>query len=213
MTYYKHFVAIRHESDLFTPLIESPMINFSVRELAYIGMFGLAAVFGAVGSLPLLFAALTFPLFILAFFRWHGEIPEMYLYFFVMSFLDPTAKKKRKKEKKTGHKSSGIFGFGGGYGLAETAKNTDENKLQDTIQKVSYSDEMVPIDITLDIGEARKQETVSVFIDDNKVVCDSTNSMGQIAISIMPVKGKKKFAIKDDSNATIITKMVEFVNE
>ena len=202
VTYEKHFVAIRHESEIMTPLIESPLINFSLREISYLGAFGLSLVFAGIGSIPSFFLILTSPLFVLAFLRWHGEIPEMYVYFVVLSFFEP-----RKKKKKTKHPISNISGFG------LVSPSGIEELVPESIQKVSFSDEMIPLDITLDIGESHSHEMVTILIDDRKVIRDCTNGVGQIVISIMPQKGARKFSILDSNNHVIICKTVEFCIE
>ena len=213
MTYEKYFVAIRHESEIMTPLVESPFINFSLREMGYLGAFGLSAVFAAIGSVPLFFVALTFPFFILAFFRWHGEIPEMYIYFMIMSFLDQqqsskkNRKNKRNNKEKTKRTKSDISGFG------EIVSVNTKKEIRETIQKITFSDDATPLDITLDIGKTHKHETVTVLIEGTKVMRDNTNGAGLITISVMPQRGKKKFSIKDENNHTIICKTVEFAGE
>ena len=55
--------------------------------MAYLGVFGLSAVFAAIGAIPLFFAAGASPFLVLAFLRISGEIPEMYLYYIIVSVL------------------------------------------------------------------------------------------------------------------------------
>ena len=198
----KPFVAIRHESDMMTPLIESPFINFSVRELGYIGVFGLATVFAVLGNAPTWLAIATSPLFALAVFKWRGEIPEMYFYFAVMSFFEPSKKAKRaKKSKKI---KSDVMGFGG---IIEPVEDDDIVEVE---QKIKFIDENIPLDITLDIGNSHSNKMVIVLINGVSVVNDRTNSAGQIVVSIMPESGTKKFSVCDEHNHIIITKTVEF---
>ncbi len=199
MTFTKYFVAIRHESDLLTPLVESPLVNFSLREMAYLGIFGLSAIFAAIGVIPVLIAALTFPCLILAFFKWRGEIPEMYLYYIIIS-----VKKPAKKRPKPRHTPSDVVG----YGDSETTYTTDQTP--ETLQKIKFSDESVPIDMTLNVGESHRYETVTVSINDTKIVCDRTNSAGQITITIMPKRGERQFTVRDSNDHTIVAKTVEF---
>lgn len=204
MTFEKQFVAIRHESEMTTPLIQSPMINFSLREMGYLGIFGLSIVFSAVGTVSTTFAVATFPLLILALFKWHGEIPEMYLYYIAMSIFEPSTKnKKRSKVKNT---PSNVIGFG-------NILEIKTESLKDVIQKVTFSNDSIPIDMTLDIGITHKYETVTILINNSKIARDETNGTGHITITIMPQQGKKKFTVKNESNHTIIAKVVEFEHE
>ena len=201
MTFEKPFVAIRHESELMTPLIESPMMNFSLRELGYVGAFGLSAVFAVMGSIPSSVAMATFPLLILAFFRWHGEIPEMYVYFAVMSIFEPTQKAKRKKTK---HAKSDIMGYG------TMPEPVVDKKIVETIQRVKFIDDITPLDVILDVGNSHSHEKVTVLVDGVKVVHDRTNMVGQIVVSVMPENGIKKFSVRDSRDHVIIAKTVEF---
>ena len=198
----KPFVAIRHESEMMTPLIESPFMNFSIRELGYIGMFGLAAVFAILGNVPIWFAIATSPLFILAVFKWHGEIPEMYIYFAIMSFFEPS--KKAKRAKKTKKTKSDVMGFGG---IIEPVEDEDIVEVE---QRIKFIDENIPLDITLDIGNSHSNKMVIVLIDGVSVVNDRTNTGGQIVVSIIPESGTKKFSVCDEHEHVIITKTVEF---
>ena len=200
MTFEKYFVAIRHESELMTPLVESPLMNFSLREIGYLGVFGLSAVFAAIGSIPSFSIIFTFPLLVLALFRWHGEIPEMYLYFMVMPFFEPSKKKRRKAK----HPRSEVSGYG------ERMPITGEQAVRERIQKVRFSDEMTPLDMTLEIGGSHIHERVSVFIDDRKIVCDSTNGAGQIVVSVMPQRGQRRLSIRDSDGHILISKTVQF---
>lgn len=205
MTFEKYFVAIRHESEMTTPLIQSPMINFSLREMGYLGIFGLSVIFAAVGTVPVLFAIATLPLFVLAFFKWHGEIPEMYLYYIAMSIFEPSAKNKKKTRIKT--TPSNVTGLGNA--LEVKVKPVQEIVLQ----KITFSDDSTPIDLTLDIGDSHKYETVVILINNSKIARDETNGTGHITVTIIPQQGKKKFTVKNQAGNIIITKMVEFEHD
>ena len=81
MTFDREFVAVRHESDLLTPLIRTPVASLSVRELGYVGAFVMCAMLSFAGAAPPGLAAAGLLLAAAAFFRWRGELPEMYLYY------------------------------------------------------------------------------------------------------------------------------------
>lgn len=205
MTYEKPFVAIRHESEITTPLVNSPMINFSLREMAYLGIFGLSAVFAAVGTVSFTFAIATIPFLILALFKWHGEIPEMYIYYIAMSIFEPSAKKKRKSKSK--RMPSSIKGFGNVF------ESQESKMVPEVIQKVKFSNDSIPINMTLDIGNSHKFENVTILIDKVKIARDETTGSGHITITIMPQKGIKNFTVQNKSGNTIIAKTVEFIHD
>ena len=218
MTFEKYFVAVRHESELLTPLIQSPVLNFSLREMAYLGVFGLSAVFAAIGAIPIFFAAGASPFLVMAFLRISGEIPEMYLYYVVVSMLQPKkrAKKakspKKKKNKKDGRQTSDIMGFGRIAALA-TINTKNSASADETIQSVLFAGNHTPIEMTLEIGFHHRYKTVTVLIDGQKILHDATNGAGQIKITVvMPQAGKRRFSVKDDTGMTIITKTVEFTD-
>ena len=222
MTFEKYFVAVRHESELLTPLIQSPILNFSLREMAYLGVFGLSAVFAAIGAIPLFFAAGASPFLVLAFLRISGEIPEMYLYYIVVSVLQPkkraekakSSKKKKKKNKKNGRQTSDVLGFGSIAVLAATnTKNSSSPHADETIQSVLFAGNHTPVELTLEIGFDHRYKTVTVLIDGQKILHDATNGAGQIKITVVvPQAGKRRFSVKDDAGMTIITKTVEFTD-
>ena len=216
VTFEKHFIAIRHESEILTPLIESPIINFSLREMAYLGAFGLSVIFAAVGSVPILFAALASPLFGLAFLKVHGEIPEMYLYYMLISLLEPSRKKTKNKKKKTKRKKrqrriSTVSGFGERFGVDDYKTSKPAS---DAIQRIPFIDEHTPIEMTLEIGNNHRYSTVTILVDEQKILRDTTNGAGQIKITIMPQEGRKRFSVRDkDATTTIISKTVELYHE
>ena len=206
VTFEKHFIAIRHESEILTPLIESPMINFSLREMAYLGIFGLSVIFTAIGSIPVLFAILSSPLFVLAFLKIHGEIPEMYIYYMLMSFLEPRKKTKTKRKKRR-KKISSVSGFGECFTIDGY---TESKSVLETIQRIPFADEHTPIEMTLEIGNSHRYSTVTVLVDEQKILRDTTNGAGQIKITIMPQEGKRRFSVRNkDGAVTIISKTVE----
>ena len=221
MTFEKYFVAVRHESELLTPLIQSPILNFSLREMAYLGVFGLSAVFAAIGAIPLFFAAGASPFLVLAFLRISGEIPEMYLYYIVVSMLQPKKRaekakssKKKKKNKKNGRQTSDVLGFGSIVAPATiNTKNSSSPHADETIQSVLFAGNHTPVELTLEIGFDHRYKTVTVLIDGQKILHDATNGAGQIKITVVvPQAGKRRFSVKDDAGMTIITKTVEFTD-
>ena len=88
VTYEQEFVAVRHESDLLTPLFHAPLVSLSVRELGYLGAFVICAMLSLAGSAPPWLAAAGLALAAAAFFRWRGETPEMYLYYAALAALE-----------------------------------------------------------------------------------------------------------------------------
>lgn len=88
VTYEQEFVAVRHESDLLTPLFHAPFVSLSVRELGYAGAFVICAMLSLSGSAPPWLAAAGLVLAAAAFFRWRGETPEMYLYYAALAALE-----------------------------------------------------------------------------------------------------------------------------
>ena len=216
MTFEKYFVAVRHESELLTPLIQSPVLNFSLREMAYLGVFGLSAVFAVIGAIPIFFAVGASPFLVLTFLRISGEIPEMYLYYAVVSMLQPKKRARKakspKKNRKDGHQTSDIMGFG--HIVAAITINTkNPPPPNETIQSVFFAGDHTPIEMTLEIGSHHRYKTVTVLIDGQKILHDTTNGAGQIKITVvMPQAGKRRFSVKDDAGMMIITKTVEFTN-
>ena len=146
MTFEKYFVAVRHESELLTPLIQSPVLNFSLREMAYRGVFGLSAVFAVIGAIPIFFAAGASPFLVLTFLRISGEIPEMYLYYAVVSVLQPKKRARKakspKKNKKDGRRTSEIMGFG--HTVAAITINTKNPRFQMRRFKACSLQEITP---------------------------------------------------------------------
>ncbi len=88
VTYEDDFVAVRHESDLLTPLFHAPFVSLSVRELGYVGAFVVCAMLSFTGSAPPWLAAAGLALAVAAFFRWRGEVGEMYLYYAALAALE-----------------------------------------------------------------------------------------------------------------------------
>lgn len=88
VTYEQEFVAVRHESDLLTPLFHAPFASLSVRELGYLGALVICAMLSLAGSAPPWLAAAGLALAAVAFFRWRGETPEMYLYYAALAALE-----------------------------------------------------------------------------------------------------------------------------
>ena len=87
VTYDKEFIAVRHESDLLTPLFHAPLVSLSVRELGYVGAFVMCAMLSFSGAAPGWLAAAGLALAAAAFFRWRGELPEAYLYYAALAAL------------------------------------------------------------------------------------------------------------------------------
>ena len=113
--------------------------------MAYLGAFGLSAVFAAIGAIPLFFAAGASPFLVLAFLRISGEIPEMYLYYIAVSVLQPKKrvekaksskknkkkkKKNKKKNKKNGRRTSDVLGFGSIAVPAATNTKNSSSRMQ-----------------------------------------------------------------------------------
>ena len=188
--------------------------------MAYLGVFGLSAVFAVIGAIPLFFAAGASPFLVLAFLRISGEIPEMYLYYIVVSVLQPKKRvekaksSKKKNKKKNGRQTSDVLGFGSIVVLAATnTKNSSSPHADETIQSVLFAGNHTPIELTLEIGFDHRYKTVTVLIDGQRILHDATNGAGQIKITVVvPQAGKRRFSVKDDAGMTIITKTVEFTN-
>ena len=111
VTYEDDFVAVRHESDLLTPLFHAPLVSLSVRELGYVGAFVVCAMLSFAGSAPPWLAAAGLALAVAAFFRWRGEMPEMYLYYAALAALEPPSGGRRRRGRAPG---AGGQGAGGG---------------------------------------------------------------------------------------------------
>ena len=127
--------------------------------MAYLGVFGLSAVFAAIGAIPLFFAAGASPFLVLAFLRISGEIPEMYLYYIIVSVLQPKKRaekakssKKKKKNKKNGRQTSDVLGFGSIVVPAATNTKNSSPHADETIQSVLFAGNHTPIELTLEIG-------------------------------------------------------------
>lgn len=103
VTYDQEFIAVRHESDLLTPLFHAPLVSLSVRELGYVGAFVICAMLSFTGSAPPWLAAAGLVLAAAAFFRWRGEMPEMYLYYAALAGLaGPPGKRGAGRRKGAG---------------------------------------------------------------------------------------------------------------
>ena len=100
VTYDQEFIAVRHESDLLTPLFHAPLVSLSVRELGYVGAFVICAMLSFTGSAPPSLAAAGLVLAAAAFFRWRGEMPEMYLYYAALALLSAPAGKKGQRGRR-----------------------------------------------------------------------------------------------------------------
>lgn len=99
VTYDQEFIAVRHESDLLTPLFHAPFVSLSVRELGYVGAFVMCAMLSLAGSAPPWLGAAGLALAAAAFFRWRGETPEMYLYYAALAVLEsPSRRAGGRKE-------------------------------------------------------------------------------------------------------------------
>lgn len=190
------------------------MINFSLREMAYLGIFGLSIIFAAVGSIPVLFAVITSPLFVLAFLKVYGEIPEMYIYYIILSLFEPKKKNKTKRRKRRKQVSS-VSGFGERFMVNDDDDTAvSKSSATETIQRIPFTDEHTPIEMTLEIGSNHRYSTVTVLVDEQKILRDATNGAGQIKITIMPQEGKKRFSVRNqDGTMTIIAKTVELYHE
>ena len=187
--------------------------------MAYLGAFGLSAVFAAIGTIPLFFAAGASPFLVLVFLRISGEILEIYLYYIAVSMLQPKkraekAKSPKKKNKKDERRTSDVLGFGSiVIPVATNTKNSSSPHADETIQSVLFAGNHTPIELTLEIGFDHRYKTVTVLIDGKKILHDATNGAGQVKITaVMPHAGKRRFSVKDDAGMTIITKTVEFTN-
>lgn len=97
VTYEDDFVAVRHESDLLTPLFHAPLVSLSVRELGYVGAFVVCAMLSFAGSAPPWLAAAGLALAVAAFLRWRGEMPEMYLYYAALAALESPRGGRRRQ--------------------------------------------------------------------------------------------------------------------
>ena len=100
VTYDQEFIAVRHESDLLTPLFHAPLVSLSVRELGYVGAFVICAMLSFTGSAPPWLAAAGLVLAAAAFFRWRGEMPEMYLYYAALACIAAPAGKRGARRGK-----------------------------------------------------------------------------------------------------------------
>ena len=100
VTYDQEFIAVRHESDLLTPLFHAPLVSLSVRELGYVGAFVICAMLSFTGSAPPSLAAAGLVLAAAAFFRWRGEMPEMYLYYAALALLSAPAGKRGQRGRR-----------------------------------------------------------------------------------------------------------------
>ena len=84
----------------------------------------------------------------------------------------------------------------------------------DAIQRIPFTDEHIPIEMTLEIGNNHRYSTVTILVDEQKILRDTTNGAGQIKITIMPQEGKKRFSVRNkDGTTTIISKTVELYHE
>ena len=202
MTFEQVFVAVRHESELLTPVFQMPMMNFSLRELGYVMSFVMAIVFGTLEAVPIEVVYMTFALFVLAFVKIRGVIPEMYLYYLITA--PPMSKTKKSRKKKEKHVGSSIVGFG-----ESVEMEYDEEEIEET-QEIKFSDNDSPLDVTLDIGKARAFQEVTVMIDGNRVATDMTNGSGNITVTLLPRTGLTRFKILDPDGGVILEKDVMF---
>lgn len=102
VTYDKEFIAVRHESDLLTPLLHAPLVSLSVRELGYVGAFVMCAMLSFSGAAPGWLAAAGLALAAAAFFRWRGELPEAYLYYAALAALAAAGPRSGRRGGRSG---------------------------------------------------------------------------------------------------------------
>ncbi len=205
MTYELPWVAIRHDSEIVTPLFQGPLISLSVRELAYAGAFALAAAFSAVGTLPAAAAAAAAPLLAVAFFKWRGEVLETYAYYAGAALLARAA--ARRGPGKRREKGGGCTVEGPGTEWEGPAGAAPEGPEAVKVPRGA------PADLTLDLGAGMAHRIVTVYVDGRRAVRDAANGEGRVTVTVMPEGGggARTFAVRDDSGRILASREVEFV--
>lgn len=227
VTYDQEFIAVRHESDLLTPLFHAPLVSLSVRELGYVGAFVICAMLSFTGSAPPWLAAAGLVLAAAAFFRWRGEMPEMYLYYAALACIAaPAGKRGARRGKGAGSGRGPLAALlgrpragGNGGGAHTVAGPGDEYVLGSGAQaaagrraggseaaaaeRVAIGDgggdggACAPADLTLDIGAAHGHAGVVVRVDGAELVRDTANGEGQITVTLIPRAGLRRIEVLD----------------
>lgn len=242
VTYDQEFIAVRHESDLLTPLFHAPLVSLSVRELGYVGAFVICAMLSFTGSAPPWLAAAGLVLAAAAFFRWRGEMPEMYLYYAALACIAAPAGKRGARRGKGAGRGRGPLASllgrpragGNGGGAHTVAGPGDEYVLGSGLPSaagrraggspVAAAAERIeiasgdggacaPADLTLDIGAAHGHAGVVVRVDGAELVRDTANGDGQITVTLIPRAGLRRIEVLDAAGGgTIASRTIEFVD-
>ena len=242
VTYDQEFIAVRHESDLLTPLFHAPLVSLSVRELGYVGSFVICAMLSFTGSAPPWLAAAGLVLAAAAFFRWRGEMPEMYLYYAALACLEaPSGRRgaRRGKGSRGGTRGRGPLasllgrppaGGAAGEGAHLVVGPGDEFVLgrgaagrrgggAAGVERVAIASRggagaCAPADLALDIGAAHGHAGVVVRVDGAELVRDTANGDGQITVTLIPRPGVRRIDVLDAAGGgAIASRMIEFVEE
>lgn len=241
VTYDQEFIAVRHESDLLTPLFHAPLVSLSVRELGYVGAFVICAMLSFTGSAPPWLAAAGLVLAAAAFFRWRGEMPEMYLYYAALACIAAPAGKRGARRGKGAGRGRGPLaallgrrragGNGGGahvvagpgdeYVLGSGAQAAAGRRARGSEEAAAERIEIAsgdggacaPADLTLDIGAAHGHAGVVVRVDGAELVRDTANGEGQITVTLIPRAGLRRIEVLDAAGGgEIASHVVEFVD-
>ena len=240
VTYDKEFVAVRHESDLLTPLLHAPLVSLSVRELGYVGAFVMCAMLAFTGAAPQWLAAAGLVLAAAAFFRWRGELPEAYLYYAARAALSAAGPARgRRRGRRRGRAlaaappggraggSSAVVGPGTEYvppgdgdgggndeasgAPAAAAPRPGRRAPRPALERVVLAGTGAPVDLTLDIGAAHGHAAVTVCVDGAELVRDAANGEGAVTVTMIPRPGVRLFSVLDRAGAEIASHAVEFV--
>lgn len=241
VTYDQEFIAVRHESDLLTPLFHAPLVSLSVRELGYVGAFVICAMLSFTGSAPPWLAAAGLVLAAAAFFRWRGEMPEMYLYYAALAGLAPSGRGGARRRKGRGGavrrrgplaallgrgQAGGeagehqVVGPGAEHVLGSDAPDAAGRRAGAAVERVVIADGgkgdgggAAPADLALDIGAAHGHAGVIVRVDGAELVRDTANGEGQITVTLIPRAGLRRIEVLDAaSGGAIASHAVEFVD-
>ena len=240
VTYDQEFIAVRHESDLLTPLFHAPLVSLSVRELGYVGAFVICAMLSFTGSAPPWLAAAGLALAAAAFFRWRGEMPEMYLYYAALAGLAPSgrvgARRQRAKGGATrrggplaallGRRQAGgagghqVVGPGAEHMLGSGAPDAAGRRAGAAVERVVIAGGgkgdgggAAPADLTLDIGAAHGHAGVIVRVDGAELVRDTANGEGRLTVTLIPRAGLRRIEVLDAAGGgAIASHAVEFVD-
>lgn len=243
VTYDQEFIAVRHESDLLTPLFHAPLVSLSVRELGYVGAFVICAMLSFTGSAPPWLAAAGLVLAAAAFFRWRGEMPEMYLYYAALAGLAPsgrgvsrmrkgsggTARRRGPLAALLGRRQAGggggegrqVVGPGAEHVLGSGAPGGAGRRAGAAVERVVIAGGgkeggggAAPADLALDIGAAHGHTGVIVRVDGAELVRDTANGEGQLVVTLIPRAGLRRIEVIDAAGGgAIASRMVEFVED